>query len=163
MVHHHLHGPPPPRSTTSNFTYIFWAVASIQQYNDETVTKNWFLVLKTVNYYTYKGYVLKTVNIYTYKGYVLNTLNIYTYKGYVLNTVNIYTYKDYEGYLLGTCMCIYVATVTKDCMLKTVDILYLKTVNILYLQRLWKTSAVESSEVLQQNEEAVRISNTVQY
>ena len=81
--------------------------------------------------------MLKTVNYYTYKGYVLKTVNIYTYKGYVLNTVNIYTYKGYEGYL-GSAgdMHVYIRTVTKDCMLKTVDILYLKTVNILYLQKL---------------------------
>ena len=81
--------------------------------------------------------MLKTVNYYTYKGYVLKTVNIYTYKGYVLKTVNIYTYKGYEGYL-GSAgdMHVYIRTVTKDSMLKTVDILYLKTMNILYLQRL---------------------------
>ena len=64
--------------------------------------------------------------------------------------MNIYTYKGYEGYLGSAgVMHVYICTVTKDCMLKTVDILYLKTVNILYLQKLWKISAVESGEVLQ--------------
>ena len=60
---------------------------------------------------------------------MLKTVNIYTYKGYVLNTVNSYTYKGYEGYL-GSAgdMHVYIRTVTNDCMLKTVEILYLKTV-----------------------------------
>ena len=89
--------------------------------------------------------MLKTVNYYTYKGYVLKTENIYTYKGYVLNTVNIYTYKGYEGYL-GSAgdMHVYIRTVTKDCMLKKVDILYLKNSEHFILAKV-----VKSGEVLQ--------------
>jgi len=50
----------------------------------------------------------------------------------MLKTVYICTYKGYKGYLLWTCICT-----------------WKQWTFILYLQKLWRTSAVESGEVLQ--------------